>query len=300
MTAKACSLCFAYPVLNPMKMTVAKKDLIEKVIPSTGEKLPAIGMGTWQTFDVGIDSEKIKDLQEVLKIFVAEGGKVIDTSPMYGKSEEIVGELSTQLGLHNNLFLATKVWTSGEQQGIKQMKESARLLETDKIDLMQVHNLVDYKVHLKILKNLKEEGKIRYIGITHYTTGAYPELMKVMKDYNVDFVQFNYSIQTREAENNILPFAADHGVAVIINRPYEGGNLFAQVKGKKLPDWAEEFDCSSWGQYFLKYIISHPSVTCAIPATDNPKHLKDNMGAMKGRLPDEKTRKMMVDYFKAI
>ena len=279
------------------KPTAMSQQLIKKEIPSTGEKIPAIGMGTWQTFDVGNSASGRSGLEEVLKIFVEAGGKVIDSSPMYGSSEEVVGALASKLGYHSDLFMATKVWTSGEEKGRQQMNESMDLLGVSKLDLMQVHNLVDYKVHLKTLQQWKEEGKIRYIGITHYTTSSYPDLMRVMEEYKVDFVQFNYSIQTRKAENSILPFAAENGVAVIINRPFEGGSLFSRVKGKALPEWAAEFDCQSWGQFFLKYIVSNPAVTCAIPATDNPKHLRDNMGAAYGRLPNEETRKRMAHFF---
>lgn len=276
------------------------QQITERTIPSSGEKIPAIGMGTWQTFDVGNSASQRSKLEEVLQLFVDEGGKLVDSSPMYGSSEKVVGELAARLGLHSSLFMATKVWTRGEEKGRQQMQDSMELLKVPVLDLMQVHNLIDYKAHLKTLSAWKEEGKIRYIGITHYTTSAYPELMKVMKEFPVDFVQFNYSIQTREAENSILPFAADQGAAVIINRPFEGGSIFSRVKGKELPAWATDFDCHSWGQFFLKYIISHPAVTCAIPATDNPRHLKDNMGAAYGSLPDEATRKKMVDYFSGL
>lgn len=276
------------------------QQITERIIPSSGEKIPAIGMGTWQTFDVGNSSSQREKLEEVLQLFVDQGGKLVDSSPMYGSSEEVVGELAAKLGLHASLFMATKVWTRGEEKGRQQMQNSMDLLKVPVLDLMQVHNLVDYKAHLKTLRAWKEEGKIRYIGITHYTTSAYPELMKVMKEFPVDFVQFNYSIQTREAENSMLPFAADQGAAVIINRPFEGGSIFSRVKGKDLPAWAADFDCRSWGQFFLKYIISHPAVTCAIPATDNPKHLKDNMGAAYGSLPDEALRKKMVEYFSSL
>lgn len=277
-----------------------EQQIIERTIPSSGEKIPAIGMGTWQTFDVGDSASGRAALEEVLKLFVETGGKLVDSSPMYGSSEEVVGELASKLELHPSLFMATKVWTTGEEKGRQQMQQSMDLLKVSTLDLMQVHNLVDYKTHLNTLRSWKEEGKIRYIGVTHYTTSAYPELMRVMKEYPLDFVQFNYSIQTREAENSILPFAADQGVAVIINRPFEGGNVFYRTKGKDLPAWATDFDCHSWGQFFLKYIISHPAVTCAIPATANPKHLKDNMGAGHGRLPDEATRRKMVDYFNSL
>lgn len=271
--------------------------LIQRKIPSSGEQIPVIGLGTWQTFDVGRDASKRETLEEVLKLFVEGGGKLIDSSPMYGSAEEVVGELAAKAAVLSTLFMATKVWTSGEEKGRKQMTHSMELLHASPLDLMQVHNLVDYKTHLKTLQAWKEEGKIRYTGITHYTTASYPELIRVMKEYPVDFVQFNYSLQTREAEKTLLPLAADLGVGVLINRPTEGGNLFSRVKGKELPDWAIEFDCHSWAQFFLKYVVSHPAVSCAIPATANPRHLKDNMQAGHGKLPDERQRKEMANYF---
>lgn len=275
-------------------------NIIEKTIPATGERIPVIGLGTWQTFDVGSSATKRATLEEVLKLFVQHGGKLLDSSPMYGSSEAVAGALAQKLGLHPSLFMATKVWTSGEEKGRQQMKESMELLKVRTLDLMQVHNLVDYKVHLKTLNAWKEEGKLRYTGITHYTTSSYPDLMRAMEEHPVDFVQFNYSILTRQAEKTILPFAADKGVAVIINRPFEGGAMFSRVKGIALPEWAAEFDCKSWGQFSLKYIISHPAVTCAIPATDKPNHLLDNMGAAYGKLPDDAMRKRMVSYFEAL
>lgn len=277
-----------------------EQQIIERTIPASGEKIPAIGMGTWQTFDVGNRASERSSLEEVLKLFVETGGKLIDSSPMYGSAEEVVGELAAKLDLHPSLFMATKVWTTGEEKGRQQMQQSMDLLKVSTLDLMQVHNLVDYKKHLNTLRAWKEEGKVRYIGITHYTTSAYPDLIQAMKEFPVDFVQFNYSIQTREAEDSILPFAADQGVAVIINRPFEEGKVFSRTKGKDLPAWAADFDCHSWSQFFLTYIISHPAVTCAIPATANLKHLKDNMSAGRGSLPDEAGRKKMVDYFSGL
>lgn len=277
-----------------------EQQIIERAIPASGEKIPAIGMGTWQTFDVGNRASERSPLEEVLKHFAETGGTLIDSSPMYGSAEEVAGELAAKLDLHPSLFMATKVWTTGEEKGRQQMQRSMDLLKVSTLDLMQVHNLVDYKTHLNTLRAWKEEGKVRYIGITHYTTSAYPDLIQVMKEYPVDFVQFNYSIQTREAENSILPFAADQGVAVIINRPFEEGRVFSRTKGKDLPAWASDFDCHSWSQFVLKYIISHPAVTCAIPATASLKHLRDNMGAGRGSLPDEAMRKRMADYFNSL
>lgn len=305
-SSKAAAACLCLPSMGisqwlPQKRSaMMEQPMIEKTIPLSGEKIPAIGMGTWQTFDVGNSVSERAALKEVLQIFVEKGGKLIDSSPMYGSSEEVVGTLAAEMGMQDALFMATKVWTTGEEKGRQQMQQSMNLLKAHTLDLMQVHNLVDYKTHLKTLRRWKEEGKLRYMGITHYTTSAYPELMRVIKEYPVDFVQFNYSLQTREAERALLPLAAEHGVAVLVNRPFEGGSMFSRTKEKALPVWAADFDCHSWSHFFLKYIIAHPAVTCAIPATAKPGHLKDNMGAAYGRLPDEASRKKMVDYFSGL
>jgi diketogulonate reductase-like aldo/keto reductase len=277
-----------------------EKSIITKPIPSTGELLPVIGMGTWQTFDLGPSDANRASAKEVLKSFVGLGGKLIDSSPMYGNSEGVVGDLATELSVQKSLFMATKVWTSGETAGQAQMEESMKLLRCKPIDLMQVHNLLDYKTHYQTLRKWKEEGKIRYIGITHYTSGAHASLTAILKKDPVDFVQVNYSLETREAEEYLLPLAIEKKVAVIINRPFESGAIFSKVKGKPLPRWASGFDCESWGQFFLKFIVSHPAVTCAIPATSRVIHLKDNMGACYGRLPDENTRREMIKYMASI
>ncbi len=275
-------------------------EIAKRSIPSSGEKIPLIGLGTWQTFDIGNSPDERAALEEVLKTLVAKGASVIDSSPMYGASETVVGDLSARLKIRNKLFLATKVWTSGKEDGIVQMNESFRKMKTDKMDLMQVHNLIDVHTHLKTLRNWKEQRKIRYFGITHYTASAYPELMRLIKNEKPDFVQFNYNISVREAEKELLPLAKDKGVAVIINRPFEGGALFRTVKGKALPAWANEYDIQSWGQFFLKFIVSHPAVTCAIPGTSKAKHLEDNLGAAFGKLPDENGRKRMIEYFNSL
>ena len=275
-------------------------EIAKRSIPSSGEKIPLIGLGTWQTFDIDNSSEERAALEEVLKTLVAKGASVIDSSPMYGASETVVGDLSARLKIRNKLFLATKVWTSGKEDGIVQMNESFRKMKTDKMDLMQVHNLIDVHTHLKTLRNWKEQRKIRYFGITHYTASAYPELMRLIKNEKPDFVQFNYNISVREAEKELLPLAKDKGVAVIINRPFEEGALFRTVKGKALPAWANEYDIQSWGQFFLKFIVSHPAVTCAIPGTSKAKHLEDNLGAAFGKLPDENGRKRMIEYFNSL
>lgn len=270
--------------------------IMTRSIPSSGEALPIVGLGTWRTFDVGSNSEGRKRLTEVLKNMQEKGGKVIDSSPMYGSSETVVGDLTAKSGHADHFFYATKVWTQGKQAGIDQMNDSMRKMKRNKMDLMQIHNLVDWKTHLKTLLDWKEQGKIRYIGITHYTIPSHSKLEEIVKSEPIDFVQVNFSINVRNAENRLLPTARDKGVAVIINRPYEGGALFNLVKGKQLPDWAADYGIKSWGQYFLKYIVSNPAVTCAIPGTSNPDHLVDNMGAGYGRLPDEKTRQRMVAF----
>jgi aryl-alcohol dehydrogenase-like predicted oxidoreductase len=269
---------------------------LQRAIPKSGELLPAVGLGTWQTFDVAGDVQGRAAARETLRLFVELGGRVIDSSPMYGSSESVVGELAAELGVQSSLFLATKVWTTGRAQGIEQMQTSAQRLRTKRIDLMQVHNLLDLQTHLKTLRAWKEEGKIRYIGFTHYTVGAHRELAALIKKEQPDFVQFNYSLVTRDAEKELLPVAAEYRTAVLINRPFEGSSLFQKVRGKPLPPWATELDCASWAQFFLKYILSHRAVTCAIPATRNPQHLSDNMRAAVGQLPDETLRQRMVDY----
>ena len=277
-----------------------KRDIILRTIPSSGEKLPAIGMGTWLTFDAGNSVSRRKDLKEVLRIFSSNGGKLIDSSPMYGTSEKVTGDLVADLKIKKDLFLATKVWTNGSRNGIEQMESSFKKMQSDPMDLMQVHNLMDAATHLPTLRKWKAEGKIRYIGITHYLVSAYPELMQVIKRERPDFVQFNYNMRVRDAEKVLLPFCQDNGIAVINNRPFDGGTLFDTVKGKNLPACAKEIGINNWAQFFLKYIISHPTVTCAIPATSKPDHMKENIGALSGSLPDPLTRKKMVDVFEKL
>ena len=264
-----------------------------KPIPRTGELLPVIGLGTWQTFDVGRSESERAPLREVLRQFAGLGGKVIDSSPMYGQSESIVGDLAGELKLHNRLFIATKVWTSGRDSGIKQMKESFRRLRTNRVDLMQIHNLVDWRTHLTTLRQWKNDGTIRYLGVTHYTASAYDQVAAVLEKDELDFVQLNYSIAEREAERRLLPLAAERRVAVLVNRPFAQAQLFSKVRGKPLPPWAEEIGCASWAQFFLKFVVSHPSVTCAIPATSKVQHLIDNMQAGMGQFPDAKMRQRM-------
>ena len=271
--------------------------MLQRIIPSTGEAIPVTGIGTWKRFDVNKDSPEREDLKQVLTLIHQHKATLIDSSPMYGKSEQVIGELTHELGLADKFFYATKVWTSGKNAGTKQMKESMQKMKRSVMDLMQIHNLVDWQTHLKTLRQWKTEGTIRYIGITHYTTSSHAQLEQIIERETVDFVQFNYSIATRNAEKRLLSSAMDKGVAVIINEPLEKGQLFEKVGTKSLPSWAAEYDIQTWAGFFLKYIISHPAVTCIIPATSNPAHVKDNLMAGEGVMPDEKGRKKMAQYF---
>jgi diketogulonate reductase-like aldo/keto reductase len=269
--------------------------MLTRPIPSTGEALPVIGLGTWRAFDVdAAAAPSQRQLHEVLTLLLDAGGRVIDTSPMYGRAEAVAGDLLTDLGARDRSFLATKVWTTGRDAGIGQMRRSVQLLRTDVIDLMQIHNLVDWRTHLATLRRMKEEGTVRYIGITHYTIGALPELARILRaEPGIDFVQLGYSLATRAAETELLPLAAANGVAVIINQPLERGDLFRRVWGRTLPGWAADVDCANWAQVFLKYILAEPAVTCVIPATGSPEHMRDNLGAGFGRLPDAHQRRQI-------
>ena len=279
--------------------------MLTRIIPSSGDKLPVIGLGTWRAFDVDLSADIRRQLEDVLSMFVKLGGRVIDSSPMYGRAEEVIGQLTSALGIRDKLataspsggglFLATKVWTEGKQSGIQSMERSMSLLRTPRIDLMQVHNLVDINTQLATLQEWKEQGRIRYTGITHYESGALSEIEKLMRNKKFDFLQINYSLMEPEAEERVLPLAQERGVAVIANRPFGSGDLFGKVRSKPLPNWAAEFDCRSWAQFFLKWIIANPAITCAIPATDKPRHLEDNMQGGIGRLPDAKLRRRMAE-----
>ncbi len=272
-----------------------KLSLITRAIPSSGEKLPVIGLGTWRVFDVGSSPSERTPLEEVLRTFVQRGARLIDSSPMYGHAEEVIGQLAGNLGLQQSLFLATKVWTTGKREGIESMERSFVRLQTKRIDLMQVHNLIDVETHLATLREWKSAGRIRYLGVTHYEASAFPAVEKILAREKLDFVQINYSLMERDAEQRVLPLAQERGVAVIVNRPFGGGDLFERARAQKLPEWAAEFDCNSWAQFFLKWIIAHPAVTCAIPATGNVHHLEDNLLGGVGRLPDAKMRQRMVE-----
>jgi diketogulonate reductase-like aldo/keto reductase len=271
----------------------AEPGAISKKIPSSGEAMPVIGIGTWQTFDVGADAAQRAALEQVLREFVALGGRMLDSSPMYGSSEVVAGDLAARLGARDKLFVATKVWTSGKEAGVRQMEESMARLHAKPIDLMQVHNLVDVDAHLDTLREWKRKGIVRYIGATHYTASGHEALARVMEKNPLDFIQVNYSVGEREAEQRLLPLAKERGVAVIANRPFAGGDLFRRLRSKPLPPWAAQIDCASWAQLLLKFVVSHPALTCAIPATSKLEHLRDNMGAAHGRMPDEKQRAMI-------
>src|SRR5687768_4640220 len=253
------------------------------------EQLPRIGLGTWQTFDVGASDAARRPLREVLAEFVKLGGRVVDSSPMYGRSEDVLGDLAVEIAARQKLFVATKVWTSGRAAGIRHMADSECKLRGP-FDLMQVHNLLDVDTHLATLREWKREGRIRYLGITHYTSGAYADLERIIDRGGIDFVQLNYSLAEREAERRILPHAASKGVAVLVNRPFGGGSLVRDVRNKPLPPFAAEIGCSSWAELFLEFVISHPAVTCAIPATSKVEHLRQNMRAGGGVMPDAAMR----------
>jgi diketogulonate reductase-like aldo/keto reductase len=270
---------------------MAADAMITRPIPSSAEAMPVIGLGTWQVFDTGDDPPARAPLKDVLQRLVTAGGRMIDTSPMYGRAESVTGDLVAELGLRPRVFLATKVWTSGKEQGIAQMRRSAERLRSPVLDLIQIHNLLDWRTHLATLRQMKAAGQVRYIGITHYTTGALAELARILdSEPGIDFVQFGYSLATRDAETRVLPIAAARRVATIVNQPFETGGMFRRVRGRPVPEWAAEFDCTSWAQLFLKYILAEPAVTCVIPATGNPEHMADDLKAGVGRLPDAQQR----------
>jgi aryl-alcohol dehydrogenase-like predicted oxidoreductase len=264
-----------------------------RAIPSSGEQLPVVGLGTWQTFDVGDDTAARARLEQVVAELASDGGRVIDSSPMYGTSEEVVGDIVAKLGVRANLFVATKVWTTGKRRGVEQMNASLRKLRTRPIDLMQVHNLLDVETQLETLGEWKQSGLVRYIGATHYTASNYAEVARIMSKYPLDFIQINYSVGERDAERMLLPLAVERGIAVLANRPFAGGRLFDQIRRRTLPAWAKEIDCTSWSQLLLKFVIAHPAITCAIPGTADPDHLRDNLQAGSGKLPDDAMRELI-------
>ena len=283
------------PTLSNASML--NESMLKRVIPSSGEEMPVIGLGTSRVFDIERSKNELNVREKILDIFYENGGRLIDTSPMYGMSEEIIGITAKKYIEKNRFFLATKVWTEGRENGMRQIEESFQKMRTDKISLIQVHNLLDWKTQIKTLRSLKDEGRINYIGITHYKSNAFDEMIKIMKAEKVDFAQFNYSMGEREAEQKILPFCKDNGIATLINRPFMRGRLFREAQEKKLPSWVSDYDIDSWGQFFLKYIISHDAVTNIIPATSKPKNMLDNARAGMGRMLDEKAKKRMFEVF---
>jgi aryl-alcohol dehydrogenase-like predicted oxidoreductase len=278
------------------RTTLAAPAMSTRTIPKTGEKLPCVGLGTWQTFDVGPSASERAVVTDVLRAFFAASGTVIDSSPMYGRAEEVTGATVAALNATGKPFLATKVWTSGKERGIREMERSFERMRTRKMDLMQVHNLLEVGTHLPVLREWKAAGKIRYLGVTHYAHSAFGELERLMKTEALDFVQLPYSLSDREAEKRLLPVARDTGTAVLVMRPFQEGELFRRVRGKPLPDVAFEIDAASPAQLFLKFILAHPAVTCPIPATSNPKHAADNVKAGTGRLPDATQRAKLVRW----
>lgn len=269
--------------------------LITRQIPSSGEALPIVGLGTWQAFDIAPGGDDWAQGRAALKAFVDRGGKVVDSSPMYGRAEAAIGALAAELGVHSKLFLASKVWTQGRAAGERQLADSRRLLQASTLDLMQVHNLLDLETHLATLQVAKEAGWIRYIGVTHYAEGAYDALEAAMRRHRLDFIQINASVAERESEARILPLAAERNMGVLINRPFAGGDLFSRVRRLPLPGWAPEIGAASWAQILLKYVLSNPAVTCAIPGTRNARYVLDNLGAATGPLPDAAQRRRIVE-----
>lgn len=267
--------------------------MIRRPIPSSGESIPVVGLGTWQTFDVGGEAAERSSLRSVLRSFASLGGTVVDSSPMYGTSQAVLGDLAGETGLLGELWVATKVWIRGQEEGIAQMEQSMAELRSPQIQLMQVHNLVDVAAHLDTLEAWKAEGRIRYVGITTSSARQYAEMEDLLDDDRLDFIQVNYSLAERSSAERVLPKAAERGVAVMVNRPFAGGRLFRELGRQPLPDWADEIEATAWSQIFLKYILSHPAVTVAIPATSDPEHLRENMGGGIGSLPSEELRGRM-------
>ena len=277
--------------------SIMDQSMLKRVIPSSGEEMPVIGLGTSRVFDIEPSRNELNIRKEILDIFYKNGGRLIDTSPMYGMSEEIIGMSAEEYIQKNRFFLATKVWTEGKENGMRQIEESFQKMKANKISLIQVHNLLDWKTQIKTLRSLKDEGRIDYIGITHYKSNAFDEMIKIMKAEKIDFAQFNYSLGEREAEQTILPFCKDKGIATLINRPFMRGRLFKEVQNKKLPSWVVDYDIDSWGQFFLKYIISHDAVTNVIPATSKSKNMLDNTRAGMGKMPDAGAKRRMLEIF---
>ena len=289
--------------LSPRVLMAASQDKITRKIPASGEELAIMGVGSWQTFDVNVEKIPSTELVQLMQAFFDMGGQLVDSSPMYRNSETVIGELIkrvTNVTNKENYFAATKVWTSGKERGINQMTRSMQKMGVEVMGLMQIHNLRDWQTHLKTLNDWKQQGKIRYTGITTSGGRDHGALTEILKSHDFDFVQFSYNLQNRKAEQTLFPIVKDKGIATLINEPYQSGSLFRKVRNRPLPDWAAEFDCASWGQFFLKFIGSHPDVTCIIPATSKAEHMVDNMAAGFGRLPDANMRQRMIDHMELI
>jgi diketogulonate reductase-like aldo/keto reductase len=287
-------------ILSPRGVIAAEPALIERPIPFSGERLPVMGMGSSRTFNIGGNAETRTRLREVLRLFFEQRGRLIDTSPMYGAAENVLGDLLTGLPGRERLFAATKVWTDGRAAGVEQMRRSMTRMRVERFDLIQIHNLRDWTAHLPTLRQWKAEGRVRYIGITTSHGRFHSQLIGILETEPFDFVQLSYSLANRDVEEYLLPLARERGIAVLVNRPFERGAMFRAVRGKPLPDWAAEIDCKSWAQVFLKFAVSHPAVTCAIPATSKPKHMRDNMAAGFGRLPDAALRRRMIKFWDSL
>ena len=293
---KAAAALTAAFELAPGTLMALAREPVKKTIAVSGEKLTLMGVGSSRTFDVPLSGIAGTELVAVMQAFFDNGGQCVDSSPMYGNAETVIGTLLERVRDTGGLFAATKVWTDGRQSGIDQMNASMAKMGVKVMDLMQIHNLRDWRTHLPTLREWKQQGKIRYTGITTSHGRAHAELAQVLKQEQFDFVQFTYNIEDRMAEQTLFPIVRERGIATLINVPFQRGSLFRKVKGRALPDWAAEFDCASWGQFFLKFIGSHPDVTCIIPATTRTKHMVDNMAAGFGRLPDAAMRKRMIEY----
>jgi diketogulonate reductase-like aldo/keto reductase len=286
--------------LNPGGVLAAGPTLVERPIPSSGELLPVMGMGSSRTFNVGGSAETRARLRHVLRLFFEYRGRLIDTSPMYGTAERVLGDLLVGLPGRERLFAATKVWTDGREEGITQMRRSMARMRVERFDLIQIHNLRDWSVHLPTLRQWKAQGLVRYIGITTSHGRFHSQLLRILESEPFDFVQFSYSLANREAERHLLPLAHERGIAVLVNRPFERGAMFRAVHNRPLPNWAAKIDCKTWAQVFLKFAVSHPAVTCAIPATSKPKHMRDNMAAGFGRLPGAALRQHMIKFWDSL
>jgi aryl-alcohol dehydrogenase-like predicted oxidoreductase len=271
--------------------------MLKRTIPSSGEEIAAVGVGTWRGFDIGTNGNERAQRSAVLETLLDAGASVVDSSPMYGRAEGVAGDLLADMGRRDEAFITTKVWTQGGRQGIREMEDSFRLFHTDRIDLMQVHNLVDWRTHLDPMRAWKAEGRLRYTGYTHYRPHAFDDLMDTVRAEPVDFLQFCYSIDERDAEDDILPFCAANGIATLINLPFGGGGLLSRLGQEPLPSLAADLGCTTWAQFCLKYVISHPAVTCAIPGTANPAHMADLLAAAAGDMPDDTTRREMAALF---